>query len=85
MPELRYSMFIHWSEEHQFYLVTLPEFAELFEQPCESGCSFDEAALYGQARMETLVKICQQYGKPLPKPMTFPEFSLQVIQDEPPD
>lgn len=71
-----YTVIIQWSQEDQCFVVTLPEFTDVM-QPATHGYTYEEAAKHGQELLETLIKIYQEDGKPLPEPMTFGQ-SLQV-------
>ncbi len=74
----QYSMVIQWSEEDQCYVVFLPDFQGLVNQPCTDGITYSAAAEHGQEVLETLIEIFQAEGKPLPQPKIFPEEPLKV-------
>ena len=61
-----YSMTIRWSEENQAFLVTLPEFTDLY-QPCTHGETYEMAARNGREVLELLIEDYQARGKPLPE------------------
>ena len=62
-----YSMVIQWSEEDQAFLVTLPEFKEVY-QPCTHGSTYEEAAKNGGEVLELLIETFQAEGRSLPEP-----------------
>jgi antitoxin HicB len=66
-----YSMVIQWSEEDKCYVVMLPEFVGMVNQPCTDGATYEEAAKHGQEAIETLIEWFQEQGKPLPEPKDF--------------
>jgi len=67
----RYSLLIQWSEEDQFYLVTLPEFAEIAMQPCTYGKTYEDAIANAQEAIAGYLKYCQAEGilPPSPSPV----------------
>jgi predicted RNase H-like HicB family nuclease len=71
---LPYRTEIHWSDEDQAYLVTLPEFAGV-SQPCTHGSTYEEAARAGQEVLELLIAEFQAQGKALPEPRPDPAVS----------
>ncbi len=62
-----YSMLIHWSDEDQVYVVTLPEFGGCMTH----GDTYEKAARQGQDALESLVEAYQAEGRPLPAPQLF--------------
>jgi antitoxin HicB len=65
-PVAHYSMVIHWSDEDQAYLVTLPDWAGAVLQPVTHGVSYAEAARNGQEVLDMLVEEARSKGQPLP-------------------
>lgn len=65
---LRYSIFIEWSEEDQAFLVTLPEWADRVIMPATHGHTYSEAAQHGEEILELLVSSSLEEGDPLPTP-----------------
>ncbi|HLX60555.1 MAG TPA: type II toxin-antitoxin system HicB family antitoxin [Planctomycetota bacterium] len=62
----RYSMEIHWSDEDQAFVVTLPEFPV-----CQThGATYEEAARQGNEVLELLIETYRADGRALPEPMT---------------
>lgn len=66
MNELRYSMFIQWSDEDQAYLVTLPEWQDRVLGPVTHGVSYEEAVAQGKDALEALIVSARKHGEPLP-------------------
>ena len=66
-----YSMVIEWSDEDQAFVVFLPEWEGRVYQPVSDGATHEEAARKGQDVLDTLIRITQEDGKPLPEPPTF--------------
>jgi predicted RNase H-like HicB family nuclease len=66
----RYTMLIHWSDEDQAYLVTLPEWAHTVLQPVTHGDTYIEAARNGQEVLEMLVAEAEDKGEALPSVQT---------------
>jgi predicted RNase H-like HicB family nuclease len=64
---LHYSILIEWSDEDQFYLVTLPEWADRVMMSATHGSPYVEAAQHGQEVLEMLVRSALAEGQPLPK------------------
>ena len=61
-----YSMEIHWSDEDQAFVVTLPEFPV-----CQThGATYEEAAKNGREVLELLIETYRAEGRELPVPMT---------------
>ncbi len=66
MDNPRYSMEIHWSNEDQVFVVTLPEFPV-----CQTlGATYEKAAKAGQEALESLVEAFLAEGRALPEPLT---------------
>ena len=60
----RFSMEIHWSNDDQAFLVTLPEFGG-----CQThGDTYEEAARNGREILELLVETYRTEGRVLPEP-----------------
>jgi len=66
----QYSMLIQWSEEDQFFLVTIPEFADRVVMPCTHGKTREEATRNGEEVIEMYIEAWQEEGEPLPNPST---------------
>jgi predicted RNase H-like HicB family nuclease len=65
----QYTMIIQWSDEDQLFVVSLPEFGPY----CHThGKSYEEAARMGEECLESLIEAFRAWGKPLPKPNTYP-------------
>jgi predicted RNase H-like HicB family nuclease len=73
-----YSMIIQWSEEDNCYLVFLPDFVGMVNQPCTDGQTYAEAAMHGQEVIELLIEYFQEKGTALPDPKIYPENPLQA-------
>jgi predicted RNase H-like HicB family nuclease len=58
----RYSLIIQWSEEDQFYLVTLPEFSDIAMQRCTYGKTYEEAFAIAQEAIAGYLDYCQEEG-----------------------
>lgn len=68
----QYGMVIQWSDVDQCFVVTLPDFAAVAQQPCTDGKTYQEAVTHGQEVIESLIELLQAEGKPLPTPQVFP-------------
>jgi antitoxin HicB len=66
-----YSILIQWSDEDQSYVVILPEWKDLCAMPVTDAATWEEAARKGSEVFDTLIRITQKDGKPLPAPRTF--------------
>ncbi|MEO1400190.1 MAG: type II toxin-antitoxin system HicB family antitoxin [Cyanobacteria bacterium J06635_1] len=64
----RHSMIIQWSDEDQFFLVTIPEFSKRVVMPCTHGKSREEAIRKGKEVIEMYLEAWQQAGEPIPEP-----------------
>ncbi len=64
----KYSMVIHWSDEDQLFIVSLPEFGPYSHT---HGSTYEEAAKMGQECLESLIEAYQAWGTPLPEPAKF--------------
>ncbi|PSB11947.1 hypothetical protein C7B61_12410 [filamentous cyanobacterium CCP1] len=73
-----YSMIIQWSEEDNCYVVFLPDFVGMVNQPCTDGQTYAEAATHGQEVLELLIEYFEGKGIALPKPKLYPENPLQA-------
>lgn len=69
--KMRYTMVLQWSDEDKCYVVLLPEWEGLVNQPCTDGKTYKQAAKHGRQVLEMLVDIYQRDGKPLPQPKTY--------------
>ncbi|MBE9062733.1 type II toxin-antitoxin system HicB family antitoxin [cf. Phormidesmis sp. LEGE 11477] len=65
----RYSMTIHWSEEDQLFLVTVPEFVGRVLMPCTYGKTREEALQNGEEVIEMYTEAWQAEGEPIPEPI----------------
>lgn len=74
----RYSMIIQWSEEDSCYVVFLPDFIGMVNQPCTDGQTYAEAATQGQEVLELLIEYFHAKGTPLPEPRLYPANPLQA-------
>ena len=74
----RYSIAIQWSTEDACYVVFLPDFAAVVNQPCTHGATYEEALKHGQEVIESLIDWLQEEGKPVPEPRVFPQMPLEV-------
>jgi antitoxin HicB len=52
-------MIIRWSEEDNCYVVFLPDFEGMVNQPCTDGQTYAEAATHGQEVIELLLEYFQ--------------------------
>ena len=66
MNNLKYRIFIQWSNEDNCFLVSLPDFKEE-QQWVTHGETYEEALQNAVEVMDILVEIYQEKGKPLPK------------------
>ena len=66
---MKYTIVIQWSNEDQCYVVSLPEFTNLF-QPCTHGDTYEDALRNAQEVLEMLVESAIENGEPLPEPNT---------------
>jgi antitoxin HicB len=64
--QIRWSMLIHWSDENDAFLVTLPEWEGRINNPATHGDSYEEAVRHGKEVLELLVELAIEQGKPLP-------------------
>ncbi|MBX9256389.1 type II toxin-antitoxin system HicB family antitoxin [Desmonostoc muscorum CCALA 125] len=72
----KYTIVIQWSEEDQYYLVSLPEFTDIM-QPCTHGETYEDALKNAQEVLEMLIESSLADGKSLPEPKTLGK-SLEV-------
>ena len=64
-------MEIHWSDEDQAFVVTLPEFPV-----CQThGGTYAEAAKSGQEVLDLLVETYRAEGRALPEPLTLEKIA----------
>ena len=73
-----YSMIIQWSEEDNCYVVFLPDFEGMVNQPCTDGQTYAEAATHGQEVIELLLEYFQDKGMPIPEPKVYPAHLFQA-------
>jgi antitoxin HicB len=75
MTMIRYSILIHWSDEDNAFIASLPEFG-----PCckTHGSTHEEALSNAQEALALLLELHEQDGKPLPKPQTFSMTTMQL-------
>jgi predicted RNase H-like HicB family nuclease len=59
-----YSMVIHWSDEDDAFIVTLPE----FDNARTHGETYEQAVREGKDLIESFIMWYEQDGKPLPEP-----------------
>ncbi len=62
----RYSMVIHWSDEDQAYLVTVPELAGCVTH----GITYEDAVRQAQDAIETWIEGTLAINLPVPPPQT---------------
>ncbi len=60
-----YSMLIHWSDEDEAFVVSLPEFGPYAKT---HGATYEDAARNGQEAIDALVATYREQGRPLPAP-----------------
>lgn len=60
------STLIHWSDEDQAYLVTLPDWRERVLGPVTHGGTYEEAVARGTEALEALIASASKHGEPLP-------------------
>lgn len=70
MSQHKYQMLIQWSDDHQCYVVILPDFPDL-SVPCTEGNSYEEAAKKGKELLDSLIEWVDEKIEPLPQPKTF--------------
>ena len=66
MDNLKYRIYIEWSNEDNCFLVALPDFSG--QKWSTHGETYEEALANGKEVIELLVETYQEEGKPLPKP-----------------
>lgn len=66
----QYSMVIQWSDEDQFFLVTIPEFSDRVMMPCTHGQTREEAIRNGEDVIEMYLEAWQSEGESIPTPQT---------------
>ncbi|GJD20578.1 hypothetical protein RIVM261_055340 [Rivularia sp. IAM M-261] len=64
---MKYTIVIQWSEEDKCYVVSLPDFTDVY-QPCTHGDTYEEALKNAQEVIEMLVESYIEDGQPLPEP-----------------
>jgi predicted RNase H-like HicB family nuclease len=66
-------MVIHWSDEDQAYLVTLPEWQDRLIGPAVThGDTYEQAARHGREVLDMLIEDALASGEPLPEPNVHP-------------
>lgn len=64
MTPNHYSMLIHWSQDDEAFVVTLPEFGD-----CKThGDTYEEAVKSAETVLELLIEAYSVEGKELPQP-----------------
>jgi antitoxin HicB len=64
MTSHHYSMLIHWSQDDEAFVVTLPEFDD-----CKThGDTYEEAVKSAEAVLELLMQAYSAEGRELPQP-----------------
>ena len=66
-----YSIVIEWSDEHQAYMVILPEWADYYAMPVAAGATYEEAAIRGRNALKNYIRFALEDGRPLPRPRVF--------------
>jgi predicted RNase H-like HicB family nuclease len=64
--QIRSSTVIHWSDENDAFLVTLPEWEGRIINPVTHGGSYEEAVRHGTEVLVSLVELVMEQGKTLP-------------------
>ena len=62
-----YSIVIQWSEQHDCFVATLPEWGDLNAQ----GDSYEQALMNAQEKIESLIESSVTQGESLPEAETF--------------
>jgi antitoxin HicB len=66
---MKYTIVIQWSDEDNCYIVSLPEFTNVF-QPCTHGETYEEALKNAQEVLKLLIETYLENGTALPQPQT---------------
>ncbi len=66
---MKYTIIIQWSDEDKCYVVSLPEFTNVY-QPCTHGDTYEEALKNAQEVLEMLIESSLENGESLPEPQT---------------
>ena len=67
-----YTIIIHWSDEDECFVVSLPEWGEF----CHThGNTYEEALQNAQEVLELLIETSPEDGELLPNPITFGQSS----------
>lgn len=66
---MKYTIVIQWSDEDNCYVVSLPEFTNVY-QPCTHGDTYEEALKNAQEVTSLLIESYLEDGEPLPEPQT---------------
>jgi antitoxin HicB len=66
---MKYTIIIQWSDEDKCYVVSLPEFTNVY-QPCTHGDTYEEALNNAQEVLEMLIESSLENGEALPEPQT---------------
>ena len=64
----RYTMVIHWSDEDDAYLVSLPDWDGIVMNPSMHGDTYVETVRNGEEVLEMLIASMKEDGEPLPAP-----------------
>jgi antitoxin HicB len=64
---MKYTIVIQWSEEDECYVVSLPEFTNVYH-PCTHGNTYEEALRNAQEVLEMLTESYIEDGQSLPEP-----------------
>ena len=65
---MKYSMVLEWSERDQAYLVFLPEWEGILNQPCGDGKTYEAAARSGAEILEMMLDVVRDEGVTPPAP-----------------
>lgn len=63
---MKHTIIIQWSEEDNCYLVYLPEFKHITNQPPTYGETYEEALANAKEVLEMLIEELTEQGKELP-------------------
>lgn len=66
----QYSMIVQWSDEDQFFLVTIPEFSHLVIMPCTHGKTRQEAIHNGEEVIAMYLEAWEAEGESIPEVST---------------
>jgi len=68
MMPLRYAITIHWSDEDDAFLVSLPDWSAIYGDPVTHGDSDQEALSNALDVLAMSVEIAMERGESLPEP-----------------